>query len=143
MWRTYSEHNGRKANVGTLMEIIKKENPYKEYQKIKLKYKDINENRIREDQFKECMKNKNLIDKKSPLMIKEITTNTKIICCASLTDRYCPCIKEKHAKSYLSAYLINNGLLYINCGLCGKMHPPEGVKIELSIVNNIFGDNNE
>ena len=141
MWESYSKFNGEKVTFASLVEIFKQNDLMDEYRNIKDRYKEKNENNIRENRFKECIKsNKKHFDKNSPLSIKNMYVNSKMLCGATLSDRHCPCIKGKHDKSYTTMNLINSGMLYQYCGLCEKMFPSDGVKIEMSIINNIFGN---
>ena len=141
MWDSYLKFNGEKVTFASLVNIFKQNDLMDEYNNIKNRYKEKNENNIRENRFKECIKsNKKHFDKNSPLSIKNMYVNSKMLCGATLSDRHCPCIKGKHDKSYTTMNLINSGMLYQYCGLCEKMFPSEGVKIELSVINNIFGN---
>ena len=143
MWNSYSKFNGEKVTFATLVDILKKNNLMNDFKNIKNKYKDENEKNIRENRFRECIKsNKKFFDKKSPLNIKNMYVNNKMLCGAILTDRHCPCYKGIHEKPYTTMNLINSGMLYQYCESCKEIFPSDGVKLEMNQVINIFGNGN-
>ena len=141
MWETYSNFNGEKVNFGSLVEIFKQNNLIDEYRKIKHEYKTSNDNITRKNNFEECVKNnKKFFDKKSQLKIENMYSNNSFLCGATLCDKYCPHFKGKHEMAYSTINLINAGILYQYCGLCKQMFPPNGIQLELNIIQNIFGN---